>query len=82
MFAFYSPTSQDRKVTIRTQERQTTEAFMLGWAFAFVIAALLVALLAVGDTVTTFGEIAKGFFWVLIIGFVFSMVVHFSKSRV
>ncbi len=54
---------------------------MMRWAFAFVVAALLVALLGVSDSVSTFGEIAKVLFWVLIIGFVFSMVVHFSKSR-
>jgi len=54
---------------------------MLGWAFAFVVAALIVALLGVSDTVTTFGEIAKVLFWVFIIGFVFSLVMHFSKTR-
>jgi uncharacterized membrane protein YtjA (UPF0391 family) len=50
-------------------------------ALAFVVAALLVALLGVSNTVTTFGEIAKVLFWVLIIGFVFSLVMHFSRSR-
>jgi len=54
---------------------------MLGWAFAFVVAALIVALIGVSDTVSTFGEIAKVLFWVFIICFIFSLVKHFSKSR-
>ncbi len=54
---------------------------MLASAFAFVVAALLVALLGVGNMATTSGEIAKVIFWILIIGFVFSLVVHFSRSR-
>jgi uncharacterized membrane protein YtjA (UPF0391 family) len=54
---------------------------MLGWAFAFVVAALIVALIGVNDGVSTFGEIAKVLFWVFIIGFVYSLVMHFSKSR-
>ena len=55
---------------------------MLGWAFAFVVAALLVALIGVSDTVTTFGEIAKVLFWVFIIGFVFSLVMRSEERRV
>jgi uncharacterized membrane protein YtjA (UPF0391 family) len=54
---------------------------MLASALACVIAALLVAFLGVGNVATTSGEIAKVFFWILIIGFVFSLVVHFSRSR-
>ncbi|HEY6391463.1 MAG TPA: DUF1328 domain-containing protein [Bryobacteraceae bacterium] len=69
------------KVTTWAGERPTGEAFMLGWAFAFVAAALIVALLGVSDTATTFGEIAKVLFWVFIIGFVFSLVMHFSRTR-
>ena len=54
---------------------------MLGWAFAFVVAALMMALLGDSDAVTTIGEIAKVLFWLFIIGFVCSLVMHFSRTR-
>jgi uncharacterized membrane protein YtjA (UPF0391 family) len=54
---------------------------MLGWAIAFVIAAITVAMLGSGGTATTFGAIAKVLFWVFVIGFVSSVVMYFSRSR-
>ena len=54
---------------------------MLGWAIAFVIAAITVAMLGSGGTATTFGAIAKVLFWVFVIGFVCSVVMYFSRSR-
>ncbi len=54
---------------------------MLGWAIAFFVAAVLVALLALGGAVSTFSVLAKVLFWVFLIGFVFSLVMHYSRSR-
>ena len=54
---------------------------MLGWAIAFFVAAIIVALLGMAEAATTFAVIAKVLFWVFLVGFVFSLVVHFSKSR-
>ena len=54
---------------------------MLGWAIAFFVAAILVALLGMAEAATTFAVIAKALFWVFLVGFVISLVVHFSKSR-
>ena len=54
---------------------------MLGWAIAFFVAAIVVALLGMAEAATTFAVIAKVLFWVFLVGFVFSLVVHFSRSR-
>ena len=54
---------------------------MLGWAIAFVTAAVIVALLGLNETAGTFAMVAKVLFWVFIIGFVFSLIMHFSRSR-
>jgi uncharacterized membrane protein YtjA (UPF0391 family) len=54
---------------------------MLGWAVAFFVAAIIVALLGMAEAATTFAVIAKVLFWVFLVGFVFSLVMHFSKSR-
>jgi uncharacterized membrane protein YtjA (UPF0391 family) len=54
---------------------------MLGWAIAFFVAAIVVALLGMAEAATTFAVIAKVLFWVFLVGFVFSLVMHFSKSR-
>lgn len=54
---------------------------MLGWALAFLVAAITVAVLGVMEAATTFAVIAKVLFWIFLVGFVFSLVLHFSKSR-
>jgi len=54
---------------------------MLGWAIAFFVAAIIVALLGMAEAATTFAGIAKVLFWVFLVGFVFSLVAHFSRSR-
>jgi uncharacterized membrane protein YtjA (UPF0391 family) len=54
---------------------------MLGWAIAFFVAAMIVALLGLAEAASTFAVIAKVLFWVFLIGFVFSLVMHFSRSR-
>jgi len=55
--------------------------YMLGWAIAFFVAAMIVALLGLAEPATTFAVIAKVLFWVFLVGFVFSLVMHFSRSR-
>ena len=54
---------------------------MLGWAIAFFVAAIIVAALGLAEDTTTFAVIAKVLFWVFLVGFVFSLVMHFSRSR-
>lgn len=54
---------------------------MLGWAVAFFLAAVLVAYLGLASTATTVAAMAKVLFWVFLIGFVFSLVAYFSRSR-
>ena len=54
---------------------------MLGWAIAFFVAAIIVALFGLAEAATTFAVIAKVLFWVFLVGFVFSLVMHFSRSR-
>lgn len=55
---------------------------MLGWAISFIVAAILVAILGMVETATTVAAIAKVLFWVFVVGFVYSVVAHFSRSRV
>lgn len=54
---------------------------MLGWAIAFIIAAILVAILGFADAATTFAMVAKVLFWVFVLGFVVSVAMHVMKSR-
>jgi uncharacterized membrane protein YtjA (UPF0391 family) len=54
---------------------------MFGWAIAFFVAAILVALLGLAEAATTFAVIAKVLFWIFLVGFVFSLVMHFSRYR-
>ncbi len=54
---------------------------MLGWAIAFIMAAVLVVLLGMGETASTFAALTKVLFWVFIIGFLVSLVMHYKSSR-
>lgn len=54
---------------------------MLGWAVAFFVAAIIVALLGLADTSPTYVATAKVLFWVFLGGFILSLVLHFSRSR-
>jgi uncharacterized membrane protein YtjA (UPF0391 family) len=54
---------------------------MLGWAIAFFVAAIIVAILGLVEAATTFAAMAKTLFWVFLVGFVFSLKLHFSRSR-
>ncbi len=54
---------------------------MLGWAIAFMMAAVLVALMGLGETATTLLALTKVLFWVFIIGFLVSLAMHYKSSR-
>ena len=54
---------------------------MLGWAIAFFVAAIVVAVLGLAEAASTLAVIAKVLFWVFLVGFVFSLVMHFSSTR-
>jgi uncharacterized membrane protein YtjA (UPF0391 family) len=53
---------------------------MLGWAIAFFIAAVLVALLGFMET-ATLAAMAKVLFWIFMIGCVASLVMHVNRTR-
>ena len=54
---------------------------MLGWAIAFIMAAVLVALVGLGETTTTLLALTKVLFWVFIIGFLTSLALHYKSTR-
>jgi len=53
---------------------------MLGWAIAFIIAAVLVVLLGMFETAVTFAALTKVLFWVFIIGFLVSLGMHYKSA--
>lgn len=55
---------------------------MLGWAIAFITAAILVAVLGLGETTITFVVLTKVLFWVFILGFLVSLAMHYKSMRV
>jgi len=54
---------------------------MLGWAIAFVIAAIIVAFMGLMDTATTFIAMSKVVTFIFTIGFVLSLAMHFARRR-
>ncbi len=54
---------------------------MLGWAIAFMMAAVLMALMGLGETTITLAALTKVLFWVFILGFLVSLAMHYSRSR-
>jgi uncharacterized membrane protein YtjA (UPF0391 family) len=53
---------------------------MLGWAIAFIMAAVLVVLLGLFETAVTFAALTKVLFWVFIIGFLVSLGMHYKSA--
>lgn len=53
---------------------------MLGWAIAFFLAAILVALLGFLET-ATLAVMSKVLFWIFAAGCIFSLVMHVNRSR-
>ena len=54
---------------------------MLGWAIAFVLAAVAVVLLGTFETAHTFAALTKVLFWLFVIGFLVSLLMHGKSSR-
>lgn len=54
---------------------------MLGWAIAFLAAAIGVRALGVEATTITLAWMSKVLFWVFLAGMVFSLALHFRASR-
>ncbi|MBZ5608395.1 MAG: DUF1328 domain-containing protein [Acidobacteriia bacterium] len=49
---------------------------MLGWAVAFLIAAVIVAILGFAGSATTLALMAKVLFWVFVVGMVVSLAMY------
>ena len=60
---------------------------MLGWALAFLIAAIIVAVLGFAGGATTLALMARVLFWIFVAGLVVSIALHspnrkgFKESR-
>ena len=54
---------------------------MLGWAMAFMVAAVIVALLGISETTSVFAGLTKVLFWVFVVGFLVSLAMHYKRSR-
>jgi uncharacterized membrane protein YtjA (UPF0391 family) len=54
---------------------------MLGWAIAFITAAVIVGLLGVAETANTFGALTRVLFWVFLVGFLVSLAMHWKSLR-
>ena len=54
---------------------------LLGWAIAFIMAAVIVAGLAIVETTGIFAAAAKVWFWVFVAGFLVSLAMHYNGSR-
>ena len=74
--------SEAKDTTLVTSEsnEQGGGAAMLGWAMAFLVAAILVALLGLTQT-ATLAAMAKVLFWIFLAGLVVSLVMHFNRRR-
>jgi len=54
---------------------------MLGWAIAFVTAAVTVECLGLIETAPTFTALTKVLFWVFVIGFLVSLAMHYKATH-
>ena len=54
---------------------------MLGWAIAFLVAALAVGALGVEATATTLAAMAKVLFFIFLVGMVVSLALHFNSRK-
>lgn len=55
---------------------------MLHYAVTFLVVAIVAAILGFGFAASVFAEIAKILFWLFVIGFVVTLVMHYSRHRV
>jgi uncharacterized membrane protein YtjA (UPF0391 family) len=54
---------------------------MLGWALAFLIAAIIVAILGFAGGATTLALMAKVLFWVFLAGLIVSLAMYLPHRR-
>ena len=54
---------------------------MLGWASAFFIAAIIVAILGFESSATTLALMAKVLFWIFLAGMIVSLAMYFPRKR-
>ena len=54
---------------------------MLGWAFSFLIAAIIVAILGFAGDATTLALMSKVLFWIFLVGLVISLAMYFPGRR-
>ncbi len=54
---------------------------MLGWAVAFLVAAIIVAILGFAGGATTLALMAKVLFWIFLAGLVASLAMYFPHRR-
>jgi uncharacterized membrane protein YtjA (UPF0391 family) len=54
---------------------------MLGWAIAFVTAAVAVEYLGLIETAPMVTALTKVLFWVFVIGFLVSLGMHYKSTR-
>ncbi len=52
---------------------------MLTWSVIFFIVAIMAGLLGFGGIASTSASIAQVFFFIFLIGFIISMVLHFTR---
>ena len=55
---------------------------MLHYAIVFLIIAIVAAIFGFGVAASAFAGIAKVLFWLFVIGFVVTMIMHYSRRRV
>jgi uncharacterized membrane protein YtjA (UPF0391 family) len=55
---------------------------MLHYAIMFLVIAVLAAIFGFGAAASAFAGIAKLLFWLFVVGFVVTMVMHYSRRRV
>ncbi len=54
---------------------------MLYWALLFLVLAIVLGFLGFGLVASAFAAIAKILFWIFLVVFIVSIVMHFSRSR-
>ena len=54
---------------------------MLNYALLFLVIAIVAAIFGFGVAASAFAGIAKLLFWIFVIGFVVTMVMHYSRRR-
>jgi uncharacterized membrane protein YtjA (UPF0391 family) len=54
---------------------------MLGWAVAFIVAAVIVVLLGASEPASTFAALTKVLFWIFVAGGLVCLALYYKRSR-